>query len=363
MKRQTIIFSDHNDVHAGALHWALGRNGTSAIWTSSLRFDSAVRYVANADATGVDVVSSLWKPEIPKSIWMRNMDFPGADDASDEDRLFVSGQWKIFQKNFLDLAGDLSDTFWVNKPAAAEVAESKLVQLRAAQEVGLLFPDAVITNDVGAVSRLLNKYKKIIFKQFQGHMWKSRSTGELRSCGPVLLDPDSNLPEDSIGLCPGIYQRYIDKQFDIRVTIIGDHIFAIRLWRKDHTAYIDWRPHIYDEDMLVEAFFLPGNTLSKLRMLMLRLNLTYGCIDLVADKHGELFFLEVNQQGQFLFVEEAVPQFPLLQAMMCMFMQGRSDYVLTADVEVCFGNFLQSEEYQQLLSAPQVPWEFYVSEA
>jgi glutathione synthase/RimK-type ligase-like ATP-grasp enzyme len=333
------------------------------IWTPSLRFDAAVRHVANADAEGVYIDGSLWNRETPKSIWMRHIEFPTADDVSDEDRLFVTEQWKVFQKNFLDLGDDLSDTFWVNEPAAADAAESKLVQLRLAQKIGLLFPDAIITNDASAVSRLLNKHKKIIFKQFQGHMWKSRSTGELRSCGPVLLDYGSQLPENAIGVCPGIYQRYIDKIFDVRVTIIGDHVFAIRLWRKNHTAYVDWRPHIYDDDMLVEEFSLPEGVLCKLRMLMLQLKLTYGCIDLVADKNGELFFLEVNQQGQFLFVEEAVPQFRLLQAMTCMFIQGRRDYSLTSNVEVHFEDFLRSDEYQRLQDAPQIPWKFYVSEA
>lgn len=38
------------------------------------------------------------------------------------------------------------------------------------------------------------------------------------------------------------------------------------------------------------------------------LGLVFGCIDLVADDHDELHFLEINQAGQFLFVEHDAPE-------------------------------------------------------
>ena len=63
------------------------------------------------------------------------------------------------------------------------------------------------------------------------------------------------------------------------------------------------------------------------------LGLLFGCIDLAADRQGRLRFLQVNQQGQFLSVEEAVPQTPLLRAMSAMRMSGRTDYALESGVD------------------------------
>ena len=40
----------------------------------------------------------------------------------------------------------------------------------------------------------------------------------------------------------------------------------------------------------------------------------FGCIDFIVTPEGEYVFLEVNQMGQFLWVELANPEFPLLQA-------------------------------------------------
>ena len=50
------------------------------------------------------------------------------------------------------------------------------------------------------------------------------------------------------------------------------------------------------------------------RALLRRLGLVFGCIDFIVTPEGEYVFLEVNQMGQFLWVELANPEFPLLQA-------------------------------------------------
>jgi hypothetical protein len=63
------------------------------------------------------------------------------------------------------------------------------------------------------------------------------------------------------------------------------------------------------------------------------LNLCYGAIDLVEDLDGNFWFLEVNQVGQFLFVEQLLPQLTLLQSLCAMLVEGRSDY----DPDTCRG--------------------------
>ena len=76
--------------------------------------------------------------------------------------------------------------------------------------------------------------------------------------------------------------------------------------------------------------------------------LARGCIDLVIDKDGGFHFLEVNQAGQFLFVEEMLPAWPILQAMTAMLVSGRTDYVLDSIEPVSMKAFWRSDRFLQL---------------
>jgi hypothetical protein len=64
---------------------------------------------------------------------------------------------------------------------------------------------------------------------------------------------------------------------------------------------------------------LPAPVQQQCRALLRRLGLVFGCIDLIVTPTGEHVFLEINQMGQFLWVEEMCPQIPLLQ-MFCEFL-------------------------------------------
>jgi glutathione synthase/RimK-type ligase-like ATP-grasp enzyme len=363
MQQQVLLLASIDDAHAGAVAWALGRNGIDSVWSPSLRFDRGSRLTLLADGDGVRAHAAQVDLGKFSAVWHRSPEPPGAEGCAQEDRDFVLKQWSYFQKNAFELAGGFIDALWVNRPAAAEAAESKWLQLQAAHAVGLRFPEAVASNDVAEVRKLLKRCGKLVFKQFYSYVWQSRATGDIRGSGVALLDENADLPDAAIAVCPGIYQRYIDKAFDIRVTVIGDRMFAVRLSQQAGGAYVDWRQHIRDDDMRMEWITLPAATEAPLRALMTRLGLVVGCIDLVVDHDGQVFFLEVNQQGQFLFLEQSLPDLPLLQAMTSLLLTGRSDYAIDASAELHFADYLQTDHYRQLLTAPRVPNPSFVYEA
>jgi glutathione synthase/RimK-type ligase-like ATP-grasp enzyme len=59
---------------------------------------------------------------------------------------------------------------------------------------------------------------------------------------------------------------------------------------------------------------LPTAVTDKLRLLMQRLGLVYGAIDMRLSDTGEYVFFEVNPAGQWLFVENAPGQ-PIARAL------------------------------------------------
>ena len=76
--------------------------------------------------------------------------------------------------------------------------------------------------------------------------------------------------------------------------------------------------------------------------------LVFGCIDLVMDRQGQFHFLEVNQAGQFLFVEELCPDYPVLKAMVALLASGRVDGDLDAFDDVTMAQFRASDDYVAL---------------
>lgn len=361
--QRALILADENDAHVSALRWALGENGMEVFCAPSMRLNGAARYSIHANMQGVQASGPWGDSTGLRSVWMRVMAPPQIEGLPEFDHKFVHKQWELFQRNTFELARDVSAGLWINHPVNAYHAESKLLQLKIANEVGLLIPDTVVTNDAADVRNMIRRHGKVVFKQFFDYMWRDVAAGTLHSSSPAILDTQTELPEDSIGLCPGIYQRYIQKRFDLRITVIGDRMFAAKLHRGCKEAYVDWRPHVYKDELLMETFTLPAAIETKLRALMSRLNLVFGCIDLVADSDGNFYFLEVNQQGQFLFVEEQVPDLPVMRAMTAMMLTGRTTYSIDDTRPLNFADYLESAEYARILAAPLQKSDIYVVEA
>ena len=122
-----------------------------------------------------------------------------------------------------------------------------------------------------------------------------------------LLDEEKMTALGALALCPVVFQRFIPKTADIRVTIVGDTMFACRIHSQElPTTRVDFRrmtllPDLHD--LRHELCTLPAQTVAELRDLMARLGLVFGCVDLVEEASGALTFLEVNASGQWMWIE------------------------------------------------------------
>jgi glutathione synthase/RimK-type ligase-like ATP-grasp enzyme len=108
---------------------------------------------------------------------------------------------------------------------------------------------------------------------------------------------------ESARLSPTIYQALIPKRYDVRVTIVGEQVFAAAIdSQSDPAAALDWR--LTDNPALPHhTITLPDRLVRQLRHLMDSLGLTFGAIDLIQTPDGEFVFLEVNPSGQWLWLD------------------------------------------------------------
>lgn len=177
---------------------------------------------------------------------------------------------------------------WVSHPVATELAENKLVQLRAAERSGLRIPSTLVSQDPGLIRSFCSAHPGAIIKPVA----TPRGVG-LASTAVVsqaLLDSD-----EVLALTPSIYQECIPGERHLRISVVGERCDGALIEATD----LDWR---FDLNVPFSPYPLDRNLEQRLRATLRELGLVMGIFD-VKLTDDEPVFLEVNSQGQFLFVE------------------------------------------------------------
>jgi glutathione synthase/RimK-type ligase-like ATP-grasp enzyme len=225
---------------------------------------------------------------------------PGAPQApalveDSGERSYIEAEWSSFLKSlYFRLEGR-----WFSDPTQIFLAEDKPRQLIVAQQLGFNIPSTTITNRLKSAESLTAGGRAIGKPLRQavlpGALEKVMFTSRLQ---PLTAED-----EPALSLAPLIIQAEVLKKYDVRVTVVGSQVFATAIWsqEKDDTE-VDWRKGSHP-DLRHEAISLPDEVAEQCRELVRRMNLRYGAIDLVCDRDGKLWFLEINPNGQWAWIE------------------------------------------------------------
>jgi hypothetical protein len=219
------------------------------------------------------------------------------------DRRFAELECQIFQRSLL--ATLCPHAQWINPQEAAISASSKLVQHHAAIGVGFAMPDTIYTNDPAEIKNFIRRNGGcIVYKTFRPVSWRDDET--------AWAAYTSVLEEDQLVAA--------EKAYELRVTVMGNRAFAAKILSQDTSrGRIDWRK-AYSE-LRMEPYPLPRHIEEQCFSLLKGLGLVFGCFDFIVTPAGEYLFLEVNEMGQFLFVEDYAG-LPLLDAFTEFLIQG-----------------------------------------
>jgi glutathione synthase/RimK-type ligase-like ATP-grasp enzyme len=177
---------------------------------------------------------------------------------------------------------------WISHPEATRTAQNKLVQLRAAQQVGLRVPRTLVSQDPEVVRHFCERgAKQVIVKTVAGSQETPVMTGFVTP--ELLVDAD-------ISLSPAIYQEYVPGSDHLRVCCFGDEVCSALL----RTDALDWRYPLRAE---VRPYRLDDRTAERLVAVITALGLRMGIVDMKLAPDGEPVWLELNPQGQFMFLE------------------------------------------------------------
>lgn len=198
--------------------------------------------------------------------------------------------------------------FWMNHPLISSrlLEHNKLYQLQVAQQLGLIVPETIITNDAAELLAFCEECGgSLAVKCIEGHAYREQQTrtpfGLFTSC--VTLD-ELAAQEEGIGYAPVFAQRYIPKKIELRITVVGDRLFSCAIHSQDsERTKHDWRNYDF-EKVRHEAYELPEEIERRLRALMRFWRLSFGALDMIVTPSGEYVFLEINPGGQWGWIED-----------------------------------------------------------
>jgi hypothetical protein len=260
------------------------------------RIDEQRLHLAGREFTGEDIDAVWYRRPVPPQL---RPGLPAEEQtwATREAAEALEGFWRTLRAR------------WVSPPTAIRLAECKALQLRDAAALGFDIPDTEITSDVARVQGLVERSQ-------HGVICKPLRDGRVRSHGRSLLFTSmiSSTQLHELGEEPHLFQAFVPKRYDIRVTVIGEEIFSTRIEPNagDETA-VDWR-RSDPNSLRYQPEVLPDDIAARCRALVGLYGLSFASIDLARRKDGGHAFFELNPNGQWAFIEQRTGQ-PLRAAL------------------------------------------------
>jgi hypothetical protein len=333
MGYRILIVTDKVDAHADRLITVLRNQGSEPLrlnisdvpvsttlsvafaddgWSGSIRLD------ANGRRADFTELTSIW--------WRKPSWYTFPDDLAPQEREFameetehcMSGLWAAL------------DCFWVSHPENIRRAGYKIGQLRCAARLGFRVPRTVVTTDPDTARAFFDECSgRVVYKVLSDPYLSAQRMIRAGWTDPIPVRSVPTTPItaenlhllDSVRSVPCLFQELVDKHSELRVTVIGSEVFAVEILSQEHEqTRVDWR-HTH-ADLRLRVVRLPDDLSARCVALTKAYGLNFGAIDLILTPSGEHVFLEINPNGQFLFLQERLPELRLDEAMAALLRAG-----------------------------------------
>lgn len=194
------------------------------------------------------------------------------------------------------------DAYSLGKPSVYRRLDSKEEQLKIAEKIGLKIPETCMTNNPEQARQFILKHKNVIGKMQTG--FAIYEDGVENVVFTNVIDKDKLEELDSLQYCPMQFQTRLEKKKELRVTVVGQDIYAFEIdSQKSEAAKVDWRKDGLNLiDQWVETQ-LPREIERKLLELLDVYHVDYGAIDIILTPEDEYYFIEINAAGEFFWLD------------------------------------------------------------
>ena len=187
----------------------------------------------------------------------------------------------------------------------------KPFQQSVAASVGLKVPPTLVTNIRQRAVEFAAREERVIVKSLSaGKVMPRANEADIPYNLMTMPVSESKLraaADDEIRACPHFFQRKIEKAYELRVVAVGDRLFPFKVdSQKNELTKLDWRNGIPIVDFA--PIELEASLENKLKAFLAEMGLFTGSFDLMVDEEGESWFLECNQDGQWIWLDDLIDE-------------------------------------------------------
>ncbi len=199
----------------------------------------------------------------------------------------------------------IDENVWLNAPHRLLRASNKPEQLTIANSIGFNIPDTYIGVNYENIKNFYKKHSGEVIAKAVKHGFDFNGD-KARVAATQKIDEATLISLKDYASIPMIFQNYITKEHDIRVIVVGGKAFATAIDSQSHEeTKIDWRlSDCYKIPLKQYEVSLPKKIKKLCIDITKRYNLRYSAIDLVLGKDGAHYFLELNPNGQWAWIEQ-----------------------------------------------------------
>ncbi|MDX3613683.1 ATP-grasp ribosomal peptide maturase [Streptomyces europaeiscabiei] len=188
---------------------------------------------------------------------------------------------------------------WVNRPDVDGIASHKPGQLPVAAAHGLRTPRSLITTDQEVARKFCYQVDgAVICKPLMGGPLEYPD-GHRTGVPTHVVDPDTI--DDSVSLTAHLFQEWVPKTHEVRLTVVGKEMFAAEIRAGSDAARVDWRS---DYDALTyDVCQVPDDVRAGVLSWLEHFRLSFGAFDFAVTPAGDWVMFECNPSGEWSWIQ------------------------------------------------------------
>jgi glutathione synthase/RimK-type ligase-like ATP-grasp enzyme len=195
---------------------------------------------------------------------------------------------------------------WMNDAGASKILEqNKIGQTKLAAQAGLDVIRTLLTDrpaDFKAFVRSIDS-DVAVKSPVSWHQSFSDLTDSYGTYTRRLTSSQALAMASQVAHAPLLVQPYIEKKYELRITVVARQIFACRIdSQASARTEVDWRHYDFPA-VAHEIETLPGDVEKSIHRFMELSGLCFAAIDMIVEPTGIHRFVEANPSGHFGWIE------------------------------------------------------------
>lgn len=320
-----VILSNSLDVTADYVCDRLTQDELRYIRLNTDQLISKIKLLYKSNIFSCIVNNQSLKLDDITCVWYRrpqSLKLAPTSSFEEGDEKHIISEWNAAIEGFF---AHVPVDLWINHPSNNAFAISKLEQLSRARKLGIKTPNTLLTQSFEEIMQFWSDCKGNLIVKPVSHGYIERQNPKedtLIFTNQVKLEQLTNNRE-TLSSCPSLFQKKIEKRFDVRINIIDKEVIAVAIYAAEQNQLqaVDIRR----DNMLnvrYELIELPFLVKNKVLELCHSYGLRFAAVDMACTQEFDWVFFEINPNGQWAWLDlEGVTDIAssLIQAMQLKF--------------------------------------------